>query len=606
MERGRCEHVHATSIFTNSCLATPRCPNTSFPSNGLKSSNIPVEWDAERLQWGQPASQPALCGLHIQGTSPKKPATEQRAHHAEQDNSQHQQRLKESQLLLSQVSQLSDDHQRTQAMLEALHRNQQQLKQLTMSLVKDIHLQTDMHLGESLVDEEPLSSSEATTGDGGSIANSGSLSSLSSTSHENSENAPLDFHSTGINTVDHMWDEFSLDAYASSLEDEDCDATNLNGAAAAKVWYPRITIPEPFAMSVREENKIRKKSKSAMIAERECIEREARIEAEMRQQFRASPLPATTFLPLYDMLNAKQEQRRRQLRALSKQILKLSERPFSFQQREAERRKMKARRQELLRELEMQELKERRNFKATPVPKHVLDSMVDEQMREREEYRKIRTRVRAMETLASSHLPLRMQADARKYGTNSLGKSLERSVQTRELLDEKHMFQPSVNNRVPDHDLAYQNFQAQLQAKRRECVTTVAKPFKLRTAQREQQKRNGGNGVHIHISDASPPQPASPITTGQTPPALSGSASTKPSRQQQYSAGTTRSFHLHQQATEIMLLNRAEEEEMKERKKEQQRLREKQVQRTVMERSIGNDLTGWLEDKRRKRIQELR
>lgn len=600
-EQGRHERDHVHSVFANSCLAVPRCPNTRLPANGLKKHGIPVECDARICRQ---CGGSTLCSLRIEGISPKKADTEQSVRHTEHDDRQHDQGLEESELLLSQVSQFTDEHQRTLAMLESLYRNQQQLKEVTLSLLKDIHEQTGLLSGELLKDEEPLSRSEAVDGDY-SVDSSGSWSTLSSTSEENSENEPIDFYSTGVSAVDHMWDSFSLASYVSSLEDVSHIPTKLANAAAVKVWRPRITIPKPFVMSVREENKIRRKSKSVMIAEREHAEREAKINTKLRQHFRANPIPASTFLPLYDMLNAKREQRQRHLKTLSKQMLKASEKPFSFQQRETERRKMKARNKELQEELETRELKERSIFKAKPVPKHVLDSTVDEQIKEREDYRKIRTRVRAVETLDSSHLPSRMQGKGREYTIGSLRKLQRENMQKREFLTEHHVFQPSINSRVPDHDTAYQNFQAQLQAKKQACVTTVVRPFKLKTAERNSRKRDGENGVHIHILDAGSKQSVPVIRPSQNPPVQARSALVKPS-QQQYASATTRSVQFRQQATQEMLFNRAEEEEVEETRREQQQLREKHIQRTVMERSIGNDLTGWLEDKRRKNIQELK
>jgi protein FAM161A len=65
-------------------------------------------------------------------------------------------------------------------------------------------------------------------------------------------------------------------------------------------WFPRVTIPEPFSMTIREQ--IKSEQKQKLVREMQD-EREKRIDAEIREcsrKFRANPVPAHVYLPLYE------------------------------------------------------------------------------------------------------------------------------------------------------------------------------------------------------------------------------------------------------------------------------------------------------------------
>lgn len=197
------------------------------------------------------------------------------------------------------------------------------------------------------------------------------------------------FSSPGMELVERMWENFSVDSYAAELQLD---------------WVrPTITIPEPFAMTLREP---RRKSRSMLIAEKERMEKAAQMEAEMKKQFRSTPVPASTFLPLYTLMRAKDTKRRQKFSTHTEANLRSPgyagtdrRRPYSAG------------------------CTERLMFKAKPIPKAILDCDVTERMKCEEEYRKVRMKVRAQGLLASSHLPFTShysapsQIDLRRQGT---------------------------------------------------------------------------------------------------------------------------------------------------------------------------------------------
>ena len=163
------------------------------------------------------------------------------------------------------------------------------------------------------------------------------------------------FTSPGMQAIERMWSDFSIEDYAPRGSYGNEQEKEGKRQDRKKEWTPKITVPKPFSMTVRESQSPKRKSRSMIQAEQERLEREALEEAELRKQFHATPLPASTYLPLYELINAKNEQRREEMKMLSKQILSDSERPFSFTKRDNERRLM--REEEMRRSLELEKTK---------------------------------------------------------------------------------------------------------------------------------------------------------------------------------------------------------------------------------------------------------
>ncbi|KAF5402994.1 hypothetical protein PHET_03860 [Paragonimus heterotremus] len=107
-------------------------------------------------------------------------------------------------------------------------------------------------------------------------------------------------------------------------------------------WRHRLTIPVPFEMCKREEAKKRAghmtRSLSGLLHER--WEKEVQLQEECRiaNRFRARPIPAHVYLPLFDRIMEQQAMRRQAVRQHSRDAMEANERPFSFSERDRERR----------------------------------------------------------------------------------------------------------------------------------------------------------------------------------------------------------------------------------------------------------------------------
>jgi hypothetical protein len=103
-------------------------------------------------------------------------------------------------------------------------------------------------------------------------------------------------------------------------------------SATSLEWVPRVTIPEPFSMSIRESVKTGdRRLQKASQETRE--EREKRIETELREckrQFKATPAPVHVMLPLYEKLKMEEEVRKIRLKKMSQEYMEKNSRPFKL------------------------------------------------------------------------------------------------------------------------------------------------------------------------------------------------------------------------------------------------------------------------------------
>lgn len=236
-------------------------------------------------------------------------------------------------------------------------------------------------------------------------------------------------------------------------------------------WHPRVTVPKPFKMTIREAELKSKKVPSRSEIERENEELRRQIEelTECQRKFRASPVPAHVRLPLYEALQEREKERRRQLRAVEQQRLRDSQRPFSFIERELIK---KAQKEKHLQEQKMQEERQRNLFRAKPVPKAVKEAALGERQKEDELYRDIIKFMRAREMLLGASMP-----------PSVLAKRLaERRARKADELDDRANRRPKINTQVPDFDASYRSFRKQLESKRESRPVTTCEPFDLSTA----------------------------------------------------------------------------------------------------------------------------
>ena len=455
-----------------------------------------------------------------------------------------------------------------------------------------VHKEVCAHSSRST--ESLLSSSSSTS----SLTSSASSSERMQAGRAN-EGDP--FASPGMLAVERMWSDFSIEDYAprGSYGDEQ----EKEGKCRDK-WTPKITVPKPFSMTMRESQSPKRKSRSMIQAEQERLEREALEEAELRKQFRATPLPASTYLPLYELINAKNEQRREEVKMLSKQILSDSERPFSFTKRDNERRLM--REEEMRRSLELEKTKlKEATFSAKPVPKHLFDPDVAERLKEQEDYREIRIRLRAQELLAKSKLPGNMQLKGREYSLGALRKKRLEENQDKAFMTDEHIFHPTVSSGVPDYDQAYLEFQKQLALKKRTKHTTATEPFYLRTqlipSRKEQVLQDIQREEELRLRSRWPLTAPSAKASSRSPKHTRTKSSGVPYPSQLTKTAKVR-FSLSQDKMAHAL---AKERALKNEEREK-RERQEALKKTVSQKSQSCDPTPWLEERKQKKYHQFK
>ncbi|KFV92719.1 Protein FAM161A, partial [Eurypyga helias] len=270
--------------------------------------------------------------------------------------------------------------------------------------------------------------------------------------------------------IEKMWDGFSVEEYISrsrhSLPSSPAFRTIRK---KQKACSPKVTVPKPFQMTIREARKKEQnvKSKSLIEMENNLLKKQLEEEAECQKKFRAKPVPAAVFLPLYHEIVQRNEERRRSVKERSRLRLLASQKPFKFIEREKQRNEI---RKMQLRDLSAPD-KKAKPFKANPVPKCVYSPAVNDRRKEEELYREIRIRMRAEELLRNSSLPSSRLA---LKGTHK--KKKHRCTEPKEM-EQKPKIKPS----VPDFELLHQKLQNRLLQQKQVKHLTVCKPFHLRT-----------------------------------------------------------------------------------------------------------------------------
>lgn len=164
-----------------------------------------------------------------------------------------------------------------------------------------------------------------------------------------------------------MWDGFSVEDYIPRTKPSSPACRTKQ--KKQKAWSPKVTVPKPFQMTIREARKKEQniKSKSLVEMENNLLKKQLEEEAECQKQFRANPVPAAVFLPLYHEIVQRNEERRRSVKERSKLQLLACQKPFKFIEREKQRNEM--------RKMQLRDLsapgKKTGLFKAKPVPRCV-------------------------------------------------------------------------------------------------------------------------------------------------------------------------------------------------------------------------------------------
>ncbi|KFZ51564.1 Protein FAM161A, partial [Antrostomus carolinensis] len=270
--------------------------------------------------------------------------------------------------------------------------------------------------------------------------------------------------------IEKMWDGFSVEDYISHTKHSPPSSPAFRmSRKKQKAWSPKVTVPKPFQMTIREARKKEQnvKSKSQIEMENNLLKKQLEEEAECQKKFRANPVPAAVFLPLYHEIVERNEERRRSVKERSKLKLLASQKPFKFIEREKQRSEI---RKMQLRDLSTPE-KKTKLFKAKPVPKCVYSPAVNDKLKEEELYREIRIKMRAEELLRNSSLP-----------NNRLALKDTNKKKKHKCIDPKETeHKPKIRSNVPDFELLHQKFQKKLLQQKQVKHLTVCEPFDLCT-----------------------------------------------------------------------------------------------------------------------------
>lgn len=400
--------------------------------------------------------------------------------------------------------------------------------------------------------------------------------------------------SSALDVVENMWGDFSVYDYPPG------DSPPHEKHAKKKEWTPQITIPKPFTMTMREAKKKSKHiTRSQMILQEDLKKKKEKEEAELHKKFRAQPVPASTFLPLYDEISRQNELRRYHVQELSKAILKSSEKPFKFMKREEDKKQMRRTKSlSNLAELE-NKVDEKKKFKANPFPDHLFDLTLADRIAEKEEYRAIRLRMRAQEMLAASRLPPNMEARGEEYTLGHFRSKLNREGNKNAFMTKEHKFRPQINPDVPEFDALHSQFEKEMRNKKKELEPTVVEPFNLRTARlsatrkarscRSQEVPDTGRSSRDRSASRERPSSARPPTPHDTLP-----------------FGTTESTRLRESTIRRSLEHKKanEQEEIKQvqRRQRRQNMLKPEVTRKVM----ANDHSAQLKKAAKEKVQSFR
>ncbi|XP_063297925.1 protein FAM161A [Pelobates fuscus] len=266
-----------------------------------------------------------------------------------------------------------------------------------------------------------------------------------------------------------MWNGFTIEDYIQNMLCPDHRKAQMQ-SNKKKAWSHKLTVPEPFQMTVRESKKkeMNIKSKSEIELENNILKKALEEEAECQKKFRANPVPASVYLPLYHEIVERNEERRKFVKEKSKEILLASQKPFQFIEREKHKKAV----QKLhLSRLPNPEHKAKL-FKAKPVPKSIYGESAKERLKEDELYRGIRIHMRAQELLNSSAYPTSTLA-----GSSRSGRKKSRCFKPKEEIEHK----PKINSFVPNFEVLHQKNHKRLLKSKHSKHVTVCEPFCLRT-----------------------------------------------------------------------------------------------------------------------------
>ncbi|KAM9054296.1 protein FAM161A isoform 2-T2 [Megaptera novaeangliae] len=310
------------------------------------------------------------------------------------------------------LEELKAAHMETMAKLEKMYQNKLNLKEVQPAITMEEAASVSSTSVSEKSSHHPVSFmtsiSEPDLGQSSSLIVSSSEDELPNVEKEYSERSRMMTFAKEL--INNMWTNFSVEDY---IQFEDADLPALEKKKKKpKEWVPKITVPEPFQMMIREQKKKEEnmKSKSDIEMARKLLKKQEE-ESECKKKFRANPVPAFVFLPLYHDIVKQNEERRRSMKEKNKEALLASQKPFKFIAREEQKQ---------IREKQLKDFfkskKKTNQFKARPIPRSTYGSTINDKLTEEELYRNIRTQQRTQDFLQNS-FPLPCSPARRSYAT---------------------------------------------------------------------------------------------------------------------------------------------------------------------------------------------
>uniref|UniRef100_A0A5G2QGZ1 Protein FAM161A n=2 Tax=Sus scrofa TaxID=9823 RepID=A0A5G2QGZ1_PIG len=463
---------HQTAKLAAGSLQTPVSPNTGAqiaqyerkdPLESLSAATAALE-EEEEEKAERPARAPADFNTDVSGVSEQK-----------QDFVNFSDIYYSNEEYFRKLEELKAAHMETMAKLEKMYQNKLNLKEVQPVVTRE----EAASVSSKSVSEKSYcpvslmtSVSEPDLGESSSLVVYSSEDESPNLEKEYSEKSRMMTYAKEL--INNMWTNFSVEDY---IQFEDADLPALEKIKKKpKEWVPKITIPEPFQMMIREQKKKEEnmKSKSDVEMVHKLLKKQEE-ELECKKKFRANPVPAFVFLPLYHDVVKQNEERRRSMREKYKEALLASQRPFKFMAREEQK--------QAIREKQLKDFfkskKKTNRFKARPVPLSTYGSTVKDKLTEDEFYRNIRTQRRAQELLQNSS-PLPCSPARRSFAARK-----PRCPEQAERSKYKHKVrcQTADSEDLPE---GYQKYHSEQKCPK---LLTVCEPSDLHTASHASTKR---------------------------------------------------------------------------------------------------------------------
>ncbi|XP_054200095.1 protein FAM161A isoform X1 [Homo sapiens] len=465
---------HRVAKLVASSLQTPVNPITGArvaqyeredPLKALAAAEAILE-DEEEEKVAQPAGASADLNTSFSGVDEHAPISYEDfvnfpdIHHSNEE-------------YFKKVEELKAAHIETMAKLEKMYQDKLHLKEVQPVVIREDSLSDSSRSVSEKNSYHPVSLmtsfSEPDLGQSSSLYVSSSEEELPNLEKEYPRKNRMMTYAKEL--INNMWTDFCVEDYIR------CKDTGFHAAEKRrkkrKEWVPTITVPEPFQMMIREQKKKEEsmKSKSDIEMVHKALKKQEE-DPEYKKKFRANPVPASVFLPLYHDLVKQKEERRRSLKEKSKEALLASQKPFKFIAREEQKR---AAREKQLRDF-LKYKKKTNRFKARPIPRSTYGSTTNDKLKEEELYRNLRTQLRAQEHLQnSSPLPCRSACGCRNP------RCPEQAVK----LKCKH----KVRCPTPDFEDLPERYQKHLSEHKSPKLLTVCKPFDLHASPHASIKR---------------------------------------------------------------------------------------------------------------------